>query len=750
MTEAPAGETTARRSLNDNGDNTKAERSKLPLLAGYRLDAAAVPPRIGWREMLRLALRTWPFMRPMLRHLITLLVLGFWGVLAGWIAGLWGMDLITNKVLVGEKLQPLQASVLFLGSEYVTTDPQRLGAGDAGKDANAGDEADASVDAGGSASSAPELTPQQRRTVRNRLLVWTVIGSVLATLAGFSIYYYSVWIWQCVNQNLRVAMVERAESLSLKHHDEARVGDAIFRVYQDSAMIVNLIQEGIVAPLVAAYGLLIALALVAAFDPWFALFVLAVMVPIAILAVVSTRRIRLRARDNRQAGSSLTSRTQEVFTALKVIKANRAETRVFRRFDEDSHAALHAAYFLRLDMALVTLAVGTLGGLLLIGSEYLMVAWIIEERETFLGAAVAAFIGFVIWNYGAFEVARGRVSGLAEGARSLLATWMRMQDLFIALRRAFHLLDLAPEVVDPADPTPVPTPITSVAWRGVRFAYGSETAGEGQGDVLKGVDLEAEAGTVTAIVGATGAGKSTLMALLLRLFDPDSGKVMINGEDLRAFALDDIRSNVAIALQKNVLFADSVAANIAFGAARASRAEIEAAAKIADADEFIREMPKGYDTELGERGGKLSSGQRQRLSIARAVVRNSPILVLDEPTAALDARTERRVLLNLAEWGRAAPPAQRSGDVSGKAAKAAKAASGKRPAGRVIFLITHRLSTIKNADRIAFIKDGRIQEHGTHGDLMALPDGRYRAFVKAEAVAAEQPSARTATGQPRQ
>ncbi len=647
-------------------------------------------------------------MRPLLRHLLALLALGLAGLPAGLVAGIFGLDLLTNKVLVGEKLQPAQATLLLLGDEYVVADEAQ----DAKpKQGEARPREDAQTPATGDVedASTPKLTPAQRRTVRNRLLIWTVIGSVTALLFGFAVYYYSVWIWQCVNQNLRVVMVERAESLSLKHHAQAKVGDAIFRVYQDSAMIVNVIQGGIVAPLYAAYGLLVALAIVALFDPLFALLVVVVGVPIVWLAVASTKRIRLRARRNRVAGSALVSGTQEALAALKIVKANRAETRVFRRFDEESHGALNAAYFLRLDISLVTLAVATLGGALIIFGEYLMVSWVIAERETFLGAAAAAYVGFVVWNYGALEVARGRVTGVAFGALDMLGAWLRMQDLFIALERAFALLDIEPEVVDPADPVPVPSPVGVVAWHGVAFGYEAEKA------VLTGVDLAAEAGTVTAIVGATGAGKSTLLALLLRLFDPQRGAVTINGVDLRSMALDDIRASAAIALQKNVLFADTVAANIAFGAAQADRAAIERAAQIADADEFIRALPNGYDTELGERGGKLSTGQRQRLSIARALVRDAPILILDEPTAALDARTERRVLGNLAAW----------------------AAQG---AGRVIFLITHRLSTIKNADKIAFLESGRIAEHGTHDALMARPAGRYRAFVRAEHDANSIPS----------
>lgn len=666
-------------------------RDELPLLAGYRQPLSEAPPRIGARLMLRLGLRTWPYMRPLLRHLLVLLALAIASLPAGLVAGTVGVDLLANKVLVGEKLQPLQARVLLLGEEYVDAQTPR--------DQDAAVEREDDEAAAGERQ--PELTPSQRRTVRNRLVIWSIVGAVFGALLAFSMYYYSVWIWQCVNQNLRVAMVERAESLSLKHHDEAPVGDAMFRVYQDSAMIVNIIQGGVVAPLFAAYGLLLALVVVALFDPWFALLTVLVGVPVVWLAVASTRRIRLRARRNRVAGSALVSGTQEALTALKIVKANHAEARVYRRFDDDSRSALNAAYFLRLDIALVSLGVAMLGGALIIGGEYLMVWWIIEERETFLGAAVAALVGFMVWNYGALEVGRARVTEVAFGTLNILGAWMRMQDMFVALERAFALLDLEPEVVDPPHPVPVPSPVAEVAWRGVAYGYAPDKK------VLNDVNLVAQVGTVTAIVGATGAGKSTLLALLLRLFDPERGAVTINGVDLRAMALHDIRATAAIALQKNVLFADTVAANIAFGAAGADRAAIERAARIADADGFIRAMPNGYDTELGERGGKLSTGQRQRLSIARALLRDAPILILDEPTASLDARTERQVLTNLADWV-------------------------DEGAGRVIFLITHRLSTIKNADAIAFLEDGRIVEHGTHEALMADAAGRYRAFVSAE------------------
>ena len=659
--------------------------NELGLVSGYLERGDAEPPQMGFRKMFRLALKTWPYMRPMLKHLLVIGAFGLSGGLVGMVTVFVGTDLWMNKVLVGEKLQPLQATVLFVDDEYVTGDPQKLGK-EMAPSAGQGQ----SIEAG--------LTQDQRKTVRNRLIIWGIVGSVLTTLIGMFAWYYTTWIWQRINQNLRVAMTERVESLSLKYHDNHRVGDAMFRVFQDSAQIVNLLQSGIISPLLTIYGLTIGLFFVAAFDPLFSLLLVLVGIPIGWLAVVTTPRIRQRSLANRQANSELTSRSQEVFSAMKIVKANHAQGRVWKRFDADSRRALNAAYFLRLDMVLVTLVVSLLGGGMVILMEFMMVNWVIEERETFLGALVATLIGFVVWNYGAFSIARVRVAGALYGVTGLLGIWMRMQDLFIALERAFFLLDMEPDVKDPENPVAFPRPINRVTWESVSFGYNANKR------ILNSVNLESNTGSVTAVVGATGSGKSTLMSMLLRIYDPDEGRVCVNGLDLRDMAIDDIRVNTAIVLQKNVLFADTAANNIKFGTPFADRTAIEDAARVACADDFIAQMAEGYDAELGERGGKLSAGQRQRLSIARAIVRNTPILILDEPTASLDARTEQQVLANLSEWG----------------------------TGKVIFLITHRLSTIRNADQIAFLENGRIKELGQHDELMARDGGRYRAFVNAE------------------
>ena len=645
-------------------------------LAAIAKSDRADAPAMSARRFGELILRAWPFIRPMITHIITLLTIN--AVTAVFIVALAAVagDLLMNKVLVGERLQPLQAVLLNVGEEYVTTE----------------------------AEDEDLMTVEQRRIVRDRLLIWFGIGGLVFLGGLATLPYYEAFIRHNINQSLRVAMVERAEHLSLKYHSHARVGDAVFRVYQDSAMIVNLLQEALIGPLTTLFWMGLALVTLFLLTPAIALACIAVAVPVIWLTAKYTPRIRRRARENRLANSDLTSRLQESFAAIKVVKANRAERRILGRFDDDSHRALNAAFFLRLEIVLLSALAMAVGGGVAIFAEYVLAGWVLEGRETYLGAAVAVLISYTVWNLGAFNYARDQVEeGLGNG-HWLIRIWCMSQDLFIGLERAFFLLDLEPDIVDGDDPSAFPVPLHNVTCEAVHFAY--EMRDAEPFPVLRGVDLVARAGTITAIVGATGSGKSTLMSMILRLYDPESGRVRFNDIDLKDLRVDDIRANTAIALQKNVLFAGTVADNIGYAADGKTQEDVEAAAKVACAHEFIMAMDSGYKTELGERGGKLSTGQRQRLSIARAVVRDTPILILDEPTASLDAKTERELLGNLAEWG----------------------------ADKVVFLITHRLSTIRNADQIAFLDEGRIVENGSHDELMARPNGSYRSFVEAETV----------------
>ena len=622
-----------------------------------------------FRRVAHLILRAWPYYRPQLKHLVTYLLLN---VLAGAImlvAGLIGNDLLNNKVLVGTPLQPMQATLLLLDDSYVV----------------------------GVREDAESLTSEQRQTVRNRLLTWGLVGLLLLLASLSLVWYYMTWIYQRINQDLRLAMLAKAESLSLRFHDQARTGDAIYRIYQDSATITNVLQQLIVTPLRVLIWMLWGFTLLTLFSPWLGLLCILTVVPVTLLFIYFTPQIQKYSRMARRTNSDLTSRIQESFASIRVIKANRAEEAVIQRFEQDSKRALDAAFQFRLQVTLLALGVSTVAmGAVLVG-EYLMAGWTISGTATYLGGVIT-LVGFATWNLGAYQSAAGTISQNSQQGFELAQIWGGAQDLMIGLERAYYLLDQEAEVTEVAQPLPFPVSVRQVAWHDVSFAY------QQQKPILSRLNLTATAGSITAIVGPTGTGKSTLMALLLRLYDPDQGTITINDTPIDYIRIDDLRSHVAIALQQNVLFTTTIADNISYATSDKSRADIDAAAKISCAHEFIEALPLGYDTELGERGGKLSTGQRQRLTIARAILRDTPILVLDEPTASLDAVTEQRVLRNIAEWGKS----------------------------RIVFIITHRLSTIKQASQIAFMHEGSIVELGGHDTLMGIPEGYYRRFVRAE------------------
>lgn len=537
------------------------------------------------------------------------------------------------------------------------------------------------------------LSVELRRELLARVIAFGAVVGVVTTPLVMALYYYQVWILQRVNQHLRLALLDRFQHLSLRFHADSRVGDAIYRVYQDSAMVTQLIEVLFLAPAstLARYGF--SVGVMALFDPRLALLLALLWPPLLGTGLWFSKRLRRHFRLAREAGSALTSGIQETLAGIKVIKAYGAEATEQLRFEAASRAAFAAAFEARSLYASFLVCLFWTAGLAmaLCGALAAIRTWRGD------GIAVAA-LGFTVWNLGLFNYAKARFGDGAGQLRSLFRTWGRTQDIAIGLDRVFELLDLTPEVQDAPGARPLPPLRQGLRFRDVHFRYAPDRP------ALEGVDFEAKVGTVTAIVGPTGSGKTTLMALLLRLFEPDRGAIELDGVDVREFELASLRRAVGTALQESLLFGTTIRENIRYAAAEASDEAVRAAAHVACAAEFIERQEQGYDTLLGERGTKLSTGQRQRLSIARAVLKDTPILVLDEPTASLDAETELRVLQNLAAWGR----------------------------GRLILLITHRLSTIRRADRILVLHQGRIAEAGSHAELIARSGGRYRDLVERE------------------
>ncbi len=630
---------------------------------------AAVLPHAG-RDQLSarwvagVFLRTWPFIRPSGRHLVAYLAAS--GVLA-LVTALLSIILIgiaTSGVLAGKPIGGIAAWLFSL-------DPAVF----------------VEVDA---------LTAEARRALLWPTLLTAIVLAAVAIPGGLVLSYYAMWIFQQINQRMRVQLIDRLQAQSLTFHARAETGDAIYRVYQDSAMVTAIIRFVFLEPLMFLGRYLVGVAIVAAFQPVLAAVLAFTVLPVLYLGYLFSSRLRTRFRRARERNSALTSWIQESVLGVRVIKATGTEPQRLGGFHERSRKALDAAFRSRVSLALLgILAFGAIG-LAILAVESLAALWSHASAATFAEGILLGF-GFAVWNFGTFSAVNSRANDGLGAVRALIALWGRAQDMAIGLGRVFEMLDLEPDIEDAADAVALPPFQRAVHFEGVTFGYVADRP------VLIDVDFTAPRGTVTAIVGPTGTGKSTLVSLLLRLADPDRGRITIDGMDIRGVTVDSLRGRVAIATQENILFSDTVMENIRYAVPGASPETVADAARVACADGFIEQLSRGYQTPLGERATKLSSGQRQRIVIARAVVKYAPILILDEPTAALDAETELRVLASLKRWGE----------------------------DRCIFLITHRLSTIRQADQVVYLRGGRVLARGTHDDLIASARV-YRDFVEAE------------------
>jgi ABC-type multidrug transport system fused ATPase/permease subunit len=633
------------------------------------LGTGTAQDRLGFREVINIFWRSFPLLRPVFRHLLIGVVVGVVGGVMGFFLGLLVYDALWQGVLQGKPVQAGTAKLLFL-------DPALVGV-------------------------EPALSAAARTAIRDRLIWGGLAFLPFATAIGAAGFYYAIWILQRINQHLRVQLMERLQTLSLRFHSENKVGDAIYRIYQDSAMVTSVIRLLILEPL--RYFIVGAPAVYAivTLDYRLGAILVGMLVPSLALGYLLSGRMRVGFRNSRETASALTSRIQESISGIRVIKAFGAEEREQERFERASTTAFGAAYVARNRLAGYGVALFWFSGSTLLFATYLATLQTMDGASL-TGIGVSAVFAAGVWNLAIYNVFKGRGGTMTESIEGLFSLWGRVQDVAIGLDRVYEVLDRDAEIVQAANPVPMPAVRSGIRFDHVTFGY---RRGE---PILRKVDLLAKPGTITALIGPTGSGKSTLMTLLLRLYEPDEGRIEIDGVDLRQIDLDGLRGGISIALQENLLFRATIRENIRFAMPGASDEQVVEAACVACADAFIRALPLGYDTPLGERGTKLSTGQRQRLSIARAVLKDTPVLILDEPTASLDAETELAVLDNLVRWGK----------------------------GRAIFIITHRLSTIRRADRIAVLRDGEIVEQGSHDELMRRQSGLYRRLVEVEDSAA--------------
>jgi ATP-binding cassette subfamily B protein/subfamily B ATP-binding cassette protein MsbA len=514
------------------------------------------------------------------------------------------------------------------------------------------------------------------------LLVWVCAGTVIVffagTLVAMAATAASVRLGQRMVYELGADLFLHLQRLSLLFHSRRAIGDTIARVTGDPYGLQTLL-AGALLPLLHAVIMLIAMfAIMWRLEPTMTLLALGVA-PFLMIAITALGRpMQSRVRARRDLEGRMMSVVQQALSAVPAVQAftrEELEHARFRRYADETVSAYQrstsADMWFKLVVGLVT-AVGT-AAMMWVGAQYAL-----QGRLT--PGAIIVFLSYLASLYGPINSIAYTASTLRHSAASA--------------DRVLEILDTAADVRDAPDARDVAVQ-GHVRYEGVSFGYLPDHP------VLVDVSLEARPGEVVAIVGPTGAGKTTLVNLLVRFFDPWRGRVTVDGIDLRSIRLRCLRQQVAVVLQEPFIFPLTVAENIAYGRPDATREQIQAAAVAANADEFIRRLPEGYDAVVGERGATLSGGEKQRLAIARALVKDAPILILDEPTAALDARTEGLLLDAL----------------------------DRLIEGRTTFIIAHRLSTIRSADRILVVDGGRIVEQGGHAALLA-GDGLYATLYR--------------------
>jgi ATP-binding cassette, subfamily B, bacterial len=497
------------------------------------------------------------------------------------------------------------------------------------------------------------------------LLLVVAAGSLvfiafLTHLQALGSYVLRTHTGEWLTLHFRALLFRHVQRLAFAFHDARGTADTIYRIQYDAPSVQWLTIHGAIPLLTSAITLLSMLYVTARLDWQLALVAMSIIPFLMAIPKIYDCRMRGQYTSVKELESSSLGIVHEVLTALRVVKAFGREDHEQERFVAQSTAGMGA----RMRLAFAESAFGLLSNVITaIGTAlvlYIGVRSVLVSRLT-LGELLMV-ITYLTQLYGPLNAIGDKIIGL--------------QTYVASIKRAFELLDEVPDVAERPQARPLKRATGAIEFRGVGFAYDRENL------VLDGVSFAIEAGTRLGIAGRTGAGKSTLMSLLMRFYDPSRGQILLDGVDLRDYKLAELRNQFAIVMQDPVLFSTSIAENIAYGRPGASFQDIVTAAKVANAHDFIVALPNGYDTLVGERGLRLSGGERQRIALARAFLKDAPILILDEPTSAIDVATEALIM----------------------------EAMQRVMAGRTTLMIAHRLSTLEVCDARLVIEHGRLVE----------------------------------------
>ena len=525
------------------------------------------------------------------------------------------------------------------------------------------------------------LFGQDHYAVLNFAVAAVALIAIVGAVSAYFEKYLTTSVSQWVGHDLRRTLYHHIQRLSLAEHDESRTGDLITRVTSDIEAVQDFINSALLGILVNVMTLMGMIGVMFYLNWRFTLIALSVS-PVLFLVVYSfTRRIKKASRAVRKKESELLSLVEEVLTSIRVVKAFAREDYEQKRFESESLENVEAGLQARAVKAKlapvveVIVAIGTC-----------LVLWYGARLALADQLTTGTLIVFLLYLGKMYKPMRD-LSKMTDTVSKSMVGYERIQEV----------LEIESRVKDEPGARRAPKFKGQIEFAQVSFNYG----GDKEKEVLRDISFKIEPGQVAAFVGPSWTGKTTLVSLIPRFYDPVSGHVGIDGTDLRRYHLKSLRDQISFVLQDTLLFRATIWENIAYGKPGAAPKEIKRAAELANAREFIEEIPDGYDTMVGERGVTLSGGQRQRIAIARAVIRNTPILILDEPTVGLDAASEQSVIEAL----------------------------DKLMKGRTSVVIAHHLDTIRHADVIFVIKDCELAEQGTHEALLAK-NGVYAELYK--------------------